>query len=306
MIYLFYGNKSFLIKDEIKKIMKNFDEVNISKYDLENDSINAVIDDSMTLSLFDDKKLVICENANMFTGNSSGASEVMLAYLNNPNPNTTLVLTVNHEKLDERKKITKLIKKIGEVKEFNQDINSFEAVKREFKDYNISASAINLLIDRVGKNPLILKQEIAKLKLYKDNNTITNEDILEVTHKKIDADIFKLIDYIVCNDKEHALELYYEMVKLNEEPIKVIIILANQFRLMYQSKNLLKRGLSEKAIAETLKVHPYRVKLALQNSRKYSSEMLLDYISDLADMDIDIKTGQIDKNLALKLFILKK
>ena len=129
MIYLFYGNKSFLIKDEIKKIMKNFDEVNISKYDLENDSINAVIDDSMTLSLFDDKKLVICENANMFTGNSSGASEVMLAYLNNPNPNTTLVLTVNHEKLDERKKITKLIKKIGEVKEFNQDINSFEAVK---------------------------------------------------------------------------------------------------------------------------------------------------------------------------------
>ena len=83
-------------------------------------------------------------------------------------------------------------------------------------------------------------------------------------------------------------------------------MLANQFRIMYQCKELLKKGLSEKDIATTLKIHPYRVKLAIQNSRKYSSELLLQYISDLADMDISIKTGQIDKALALELFILKK
>ena len=283
-----------------------FDDVNISKYDLENDSINMVIDDCMTLSLFDDKKLIICENANMFTAGSSNGSEHMEAYLTNPNPNTTLILTVNHEKLDERKKITKLLKKVGTIKAFNDDINSFDLVKNELQDYHISSSLISLLIDRVGKNPLILKREIEKLKLYKENKNITEEDILMVTHKKIDTDIFKLIDYIVQNDKDKALELYQEMVIQNEEPIKVIIMLANQFRLMYQSKNLLKRGLSEKDIAETLKVHPYRVKLALQNGRKYSIDVFLDYLSDLADMDIDIKTGKIDKNLALELFILKK
>ena len=75
---------------------------------------------------------------------------------------------------------------------------------------------------------------------------------------------------------------------------------------MYQSKELLKKGLSEKAIAETLKIHPYRVKLALQNSRSYDSKTLLKFISDLADIDINIKTGKINKDLALELFILQK
>ena len=119
-------------------------------------------------------------------------------------------------------------------------------------------------------------------------------------------DIFKLLDYIVQNDKNKALEIYYEMLKMNEEPIKIIIMLSNQFRIMYQSKELLKKGYSEKDIASTLKIHPYRVKLALQNGRKYTSSLLLKYLSELADMDMNIKTGKIDKSSALELFILKK
>ena len=64
-------------------------------------------------------------------------------------------------------------------------------------------------------------------------------------------------------------------------------------------------GYSEKDIASTLKIHPYRVKLAIQNSRNYSKETLLNYLYNLAIIDIDIKTGKINKDLALELFILK-
>ena len=181
-----------------------------------------------------------------------------------------------------------------------------EIVKECLKDYEISTNLISLLIDRVGDNPLILKNEIEKIKLYKDNKTITKEDIINVTTKKVDTDIFKLIDYIVSDNKSKALEIYYEMLKMNEEPIKIIIMLSNQFRIMYQAKELIKKGLSEKDIADILKIHPYRVKLAIQNGRKYSKETLLNYLSELADIDIDIKTGKINSNLALELFILKK
>ena len=306
MVYLLYGTEDFEIEEEIKKLSKGIDEMNISKYDLNNDMLSLAIEDAKTISLFGDKKLVIVDNANMFTGSTSKDSELIEEYLNHINENTTLVLIVHNDKLDTRKKITKLIKKVGKVQEFNDELDTTSLVRRLFKDYNIDYKTIQLFIDRVGNNPLIIQNEINKIKIYKNNDkNITEEDILNLTAKLIEIDIFKLIDYIVRKNKEKALELYYEMLKMNEEPIKIVVILANQFRIMYQSKELLKKGYSEKDIASTLKIHPYRVKLAIQNSRNYTSDILLKNLNALADIDIGIKTGTINKDLALELFILK-
>ena len=306
MVYLLYGTEDFEIEEEIKKLSKDIDEMNISKYDLNNDMLSLALEDAKTISLFSDKKLVIVDNANMFTGSTSKDSELIEEYLNHINENTTLVLIVHNDKLDTRKKITKLIKKVGKVQEFNDELDTTSLVRRLFKDYNIDYKTIQLFIDRVGNNPLIIQSEINKIKIYKDNDkNITEEDILNLTAKLIEIDIFKLIDYIVRKNKEKALELYYEMLKMNEEPIKIVVILANQFRIMYQSKELLKKGYSEKDIASTLKIHPYRVKLAIQNSRNYTSDILLKNLNALADIDIGIKTGTINKDLALELFILK-
>ncbi len=306
MVYLLYGTKEFGIEEEIKTLSKNIDEMNISKYDLNNDMLSLALEDAKTMSLFGDKKIVIIDNANMFTGITSKDSEKIEDYLNHINENTILIFVVHNDKLDSRKKITKLIKEKGKIKEFNDELDSTNLVRRLFKDYNIEYSTIKLLIDRVGNNPLILQNEINKIKIYKENDkTITDEDILNLTVKLIEIDIFKLIDYIIKKDKEKALELYYEMLKMNEEPIKIVVILANQFRIMYQSKELLKKGYSEKDIASILKIHPYRVKLAIQNSRNYTSETLLKHLNNLADIDIGIKTGTLNKDLALELFILK-
>lgn len=306
MVYLLYGTKDFQIEEEIKKLSKSLDEMNISKYDLNNDMLSLAIEDAKTMSLFGDKKLVIVDNANMFTGSTSKDSEIIEKYLNHINENTTLVLIVHNDKLDTRKKITKLVNKVGKVMAFNDELDMTSLVRRLLKDYNIDYKTIKLFLDRVGNNPLIIQSEINKIKIYKGNDkNITDEDILNLTTKLIEIDIFKLIDYIIRKDKEKALELYYEMLKMNEEPIKIIVILANQFRIMYQSKELLKKGYSEKDIASILKIHPYRVKLAIQNSRNYTSEVLLKNLNDLADIDIGIKTGTLNKDLALELFILK-
>jgi DNA polymerase-3 subunit delta len=306
MVYLLYGTKDFQIDEEIKQIYQNTNEMNINKYDLNNDLTSLMIDDAETYSLFEGNKIIIADNANMFTGSTSKDSEIIENYLNHINPNTTIIFIVHNDKIDERKKITKLIKKIGTINSFNDELNPSTLVKKLFKDYTIDYNTINLFLDRVGNNPLIIQNEINKIKIYKDKNkNITSEDIINLTTKIIEIDIFKLIDYIVKKDKEHALELYYEMIKMNEEPLKIVIMLANQFRIMYQSKELLKKGFSEKDIASILRIHPYRVKLAIQNSRSYESKTLLKYLNDLSDIDIGIKTGKIDKDLALELFILK-
>jgi DNA polymerase-3 subunit delta len=82
-------------------------------------------------------------------------------------------------------------------------------------------------------------------------------------------------------------------------------MIANQIRIMYQTKELYKRGYTEKDIASNLDIHPYRIKLALEKSREYESSKLLNYLNELADLDINIKSGLIDKKLGLELFILQ-
>ena len=94
MVYLLFGTKDYSINNEIKKICKNIDDMNISRYDLNNDLTSLVIEDAKTISLFGDKKIVIADNANMFTASTSKDSEIIEDYLKNINEYTDLIFIV--------------------------------------------------------------------------------------------------------------------------------------------------------------------------------------------------------------------
>lgn len=312
MLYVIYGNEMFLIKKQIDKILNEIklESININKYDLENTLLDTIIDDANSISLFNDKKIIIVDNAYIYTGTTNKKllkqnNELLEKYLLNLNPNTILIFTVINEKLDVRKKIVKLSKEKGTVIECNKSNNINETVKKMFDNYHVDNKDINLIIDRVGNNLSILEQEINKIKTYKGNDlNINHDDIINLTNKNIDTDLFVLIENIVTNNKEKAIESYSEMIKLGEEPIVLLISLANQFRIIYQVKKLSEQGYSEYKIADFLNIHSYRVKKALEKKYLFTDEKLLYYIEKLADLDFDIKSGKIDKNLGLELFIL--
>lgn len=312
MIYLLYGLEDFLIHREIKEIIKKeeIDEINLNHYDLETHSLKEIIEDAVTISLFGEKKAIIIENSYIFTSSNNKKLpeqplECLTDYLEHPNPSTILLFIVNKETIDSRKKIVTQLKKVGKVFEFVPLENEVSFVTNMLKPYYMQLSDYSFFINRVGHNLSLLEQEIEKLKIYKNEVLeITRQDILDITCKTVDIDIFTLIEDIVLKNKEKALESYTEMIKLGEEPIKIIIMLANQFRIMYQAKQLLKRGYSEKNIASHLDIHPYRVKLALEKSRKFQEEDLLSYLKQLANLDYEIKSGKMDKNIGLELFIL--
>lgn len=311
MNYLFYGTESYLMKKEIVQILKTagIDAIDQSNYDLEETMLSAIIEDAETVSLFSSKKAIIVENSFIFTAMQKKREEqntdLLINYLKHANPDTILIFCVSEEKIDERKKITKLMKEIGKVQCFAplEQVNSF--AKQAFEDYEIDYKTIDLLVERVGKDLNLLIREIEKLKLYKmEEKKIEKKDVLNLTSVQENIDIFELIEAIVSKDKEKAITIYHNMLKMNEEPIKIIVMLANQFRLIYQAKELYQRGHTEKDIASILNVHPYRIKLALGKGRGYQSDMLLAYLGQLADLDIGIKSGMLEKELGLELFIL--
>lgn len=311
MLYLFYGLEKFLINKQIKQVINehNIDDINIVTYNLDEDKIKDFIEDASTISMFGDKKLIIGENATFLTGSGKlDDSDLKLVedYIKNINPDTIIILVVNNDKLDERKKIVKNIANISTKREFNKNLNINNIVRDMFDNYKIDANDLNYFIDRVGKDLLMLEKESEKLKIFKiEEKIITKDDITNLTTQNIDIDIFGLIEKIVAKDKSKALEIYHEMLKHNEEPIKIIVMLSNQFRIIYQAKVMYQKGYTEANIASELKIHPYRIKLALEKGRKFDNEILLTYLKRLADLDISIKSGTIDKELGLELFIIE-
>lgn len=313
MIYLLYGTNYFLIKREIEKIKleNNIESIDINNYNLENTILDNILDDAITLSLFSQKKMIIVDNSYIFTSSvrKKGLDhniDLLNKYIENPNPDTILIFVVNEEKIDDRKKIVKLIKINGKVIEFNEVKNIDTFIKNELNDYKMDAITINSFVNRVGDNLAIITSEIEKLKLYKnDDKIITKDDVFNVCSEQIDVDMNELTNSIVSKNISKSLKIYNELIKQGEEPLQIIIRLANQFRIIYQSKELTKKGYSNKDIADILGIHPYRVKKALEISYKFPSKELLSILKKLSRIDEGIKMGNMDKNIALEQFILE-
>jgi len=309
MNYLLYGTEKFLIDKEIKNIINKheIEEINISKYDLETNTIKEILDDVTTVSLFSSNKLIIVENSFIFSRTTKKIDNIELLenYLKQYNSDSIILFVNPNEKLDSVKKIVKLIKENGKILEFNPTKNINSLVKNMFEDYKLENGCIELLINRVGKNLNLIYQEVEKLKIYKiEDKYIFKADILNLTTEIIDIDIFKFVDDIINKNKKDAIITYKELLKLNEEPVKIIALIASKFRLMFQACSLTKKGYTEEQISEILDIHKYPVHLAIVAGYKYNPKILLKYLNDLADLDIGIKTGEKDKELALELFIL--
>ena len=91
---------------------------------------------------------------------------------------------------------------------------------------------------------------------------------------------------------------------MKEEPIKLLALITSNYRLYYQCKILAQKGYSGQQIAKTINVHPYRVKLALNQVRQYELGQLLNIINNCAETDYKLKSSYMDKHLILELFIL--
>lgn len=312
-IYLIYGNEHYLINKELSKIIDNSNVAtdNIIKYNLEVQNVSEVLDEACTVGMFSDLKLIICENCSFLTG--EGKKEIdhdidsLIKYINNPFDDVIIVFIVNNEKLDERKKITKELKRLSKVIECNKqdshNLNNY--ILKYFNDngYEIENNLVRLIIDKVKYDLANIINECDKLMEYKDSDkVITKEDVDNVVRQTIEDNIFELTNAILDKKSAKAIKIYNDLILMGEEPIMLIVMIANQFRLILQVKLMIKNGYKEREMASIIKEHPYRVKLAF--SSNYSEEELINNIKALYKLDSDIKNGRIDKNFGLELFLL--
>jgi DNA polymerase-3 subunit delta len=121
----------------------------------------------------------------------------------------------------------------------------------------------------------------------------------------LEQNIFVLVDNIVQRKIDAAFRIYYDLLKQNEEPIKILSILSGQFRLIYQVKELARKGYGQQQIAGYIKVHPFRVKLAAGQAKLFKDEELTEIMQMLAEADYQSKTGGMNKELIIEMFLFR-
>ncbi|MCX7570792.1 DNA polymerase III subunit delta [Tumebacillus sp. DT12] len=317
-VYLLYGMEALLIDEMVTSIQQRalpggIDDFNSMKFHYDEQPVQLAVQEAETLPFMSERKFVLIHNCGAFTTAKSPRvdhnTDALQAYLENPAPYSTVVITVGAEKLDERKKLTKTAQKTAVVVPF-QALKENECrdwvigeVKRQ--KAAITGDGVNRLILSVGTNLRLLRSEIEKLALYAgEGGTITEEVVDDLATRTMEQNVFVFIDEVVRLRVDRAMRMMYDLLKNREEPIKLLFLITRQIRIMFQIKVQTGRGYTMQQVAQQIGVHPYAAKIAGEQGHSYTPKQLERLLFELADLDYKIKTGQIGDRAALEMFLL--
>ncbi|AEH47158.1 DNA polymerase III subunit delta [Parageobacillus thermoglucosidasius] len=318
-LYLLYGTESFLLTETYELLIRTVlteeeREFNVSVYDCEETPVQAALEDAETFPFLGEKRVIIVKNPYFFTAEKEKEIthdlKKLESYITSPSPFSIVVFVGAYEKLDERKKITKLMKEHAEVFIANplaeKELREWMMERVRQNGAMMEENAVDALLQTAGTNLMTLANELDKLALFVGpGGMIRQETVENLVSRTLEQNVFVLVEKVTKRQIAEALQVFYDLLENNEEPLKILALLANQFRLLYQVKWLAAKGYGQQQIASILKVHPFRIKLAMGQAALFSEEELMKAIQQIAEADYEMKSGAMDRQLIMELLLMK-
>ena len=322
MIHLVYSNQSSEIKKVIKAIAKQSlperDDMNFVRYDGNNTLIQEIIDDANYVPLGYDKKVVAVDNCYFLMKpkprnkiESDQDYKTLISYIKNPNPDCDLILTVPTAEVDKNSELFKLIEANAKVtvindptiKEWNEYVRKVvnDSIEKN-PGSKMDSDALMELVDRTAGDIPLLKNSIIKLFLYTKH--VRYEDVLLLVTRPLEDNTFQIFNYLLDGENEKAIGLFRDLQVSNVEPVTLISMLGNQFRLLNQVVFLSKKSMTNDEIANELKIKPIRVQILKKKTFNMSEKAIHKALDDLFNLDLQIKSGLVDRFYAFELFLI--
>jgi DNA polymerase-3 subunit delta len=219
---------------------------------------------------------------------------------------TTTILVLLDESLKPQNSLLKVLSPLASVKMFpvlkgdNLKLWCQKRVKQT--GGHISEGAASLLTALVGEDLWAITSEIDKLLLYSEGRPITEVDVQAVVSQASQASIFRLVDAILEGRSTEAIKLLHRLFDDGLHPAYILVMITRQFRLALQARELYSEGLKLPEIKQQLG-QTFVTEKALAQGRQYSQQQLEKAYRQLLDVDLSIKRGKIDSELALDLLV---
>lgn len=307
-VYLLYGEEAYLkkqYKDKLRNAMVSPDDsMNYAYYEGKGIPVNEVIDLAETLPFFAERRLIVLEDTGFF----KSASPELADYIKEM-PDTTAMIFVETE-IDKRGKLYKAVQNCGRVIEMGRQDETtlirwvLGNVKRENKQ--ISEQTVRHFLTKVGTDMENIQKELEKLFCYTlEQDSITIDDVESICTTQITNRIFDMVNAVADKEQKKALDYYYDLLALKEPPMRVLFLLTRQFKLLLEVKVLDRQNYDRRTISEKTGLSPFVVGKYQMQAKTFTDVQLRSILEDSAQIEEDVKTGNLNDILGVELFIIK-
>ncbi len=306
--YLLYGEEGFLKRQCKHKLLEALnpqgDTMNMAVFQGKKIEVGPLIELAETMPFFAERRIILVEDSGFFKNKCDQLADYMKRA-----PEYLHMIFVE-DQVDKRSRMYKVVGKIGRVAEFA--VQSEKILMRwalgifSKGGRKITQRDMELFMATVGTDMGNIYQEAEKLLCYTmGRDRICAQDIEAVCVPRIANKIFDMVRAVSERNQKKALDLYEDLLALKEPPMRILYLLARQFRQLMQTKEMLKEGRGQQEISKTLGIPSFAAKNCIRCAQGYPDGELRRAAEDFACAEEDVKTGRLGDVLSVELLIVK-
>lgn len=307
-VYLLYGEEAYLKNQYRQKLLSALvpegDTMNLHIYEDTDISVREIIDLAETMPFFAEYRIIVLKDSGLF----KKGGEELAEYIPGMPESTIMIFT--EKEVDKRSKLFKTVKDQGRAVEFPaQDENTLQKwilgiLKKESK--KITQQTLLLFLEKTGTDMENISSEIEKLVCYTmGREVITSEDVEEVCTTRVTSRIFDMVGAVAEKKQEKALELYYDLLTLKEPPMRILFLIARQFNMLLQVKELKQKGADNRQIGERVGLPPFIAGKYVAQCSGFKTEELKRAIEECVAAEEAVKTGRMNDVMSVEILIVK-
>nr|WP_315122904.1 DNA polymerase III subunit delta [uncultured Capnocytophaga sp.] len=296
-IYFLMGEEPYFIdtvseyldKHVLEEDQKGFDQLVLYGQDV---TVPAIIDYARRFPMMAERQVIIIKEAQ----NLKSTIDLLVPYVENPTPTTTLVFCYKYESLDKRKKLVKALEKnkscvvLESKKLYENQIATWLPDVLKKKHLSIQPKATQMLVDFLGTDLSRIQNEVNKLALIVPENTEVTPDIIE---KNIgiskEFNNYELKSALAVKDTYKATRILKHFAdNPKDNPLVVTLsVLYGFFQQLLSFHGLTDQ--SDRSVMATVKVPIFAIKDLRSAAQHYPMKKVSSIIAALRSIDVKSK-----------------
>ncbi|WP_322511293.1 DNA polymerase III subunit delta [Chloroflexus sp.] len=312
MIYLFYGPNELARSEAVAELRASLPaevaDLNISVLDGRKLTIEQLVAACEAHPFLAERRLVIVYDA-LKHSKAGKAREELRDYCERV-PATCDLVFVEQDEVDRRHLLFTYLSKRGAVREFpllsGQELLRWIERRAETLQTKIDPAAAQRLVDLAGNESRALANELAKLATYVGKGgTIDQAAVDRLVTDQQEQNLFAFLDDLSARRLGAALRGARALIEDGQAPPYVLFMLARQIRILLHVKQLVGQRRRPDDIASELGLKPFVARKATEQARDFTAAELITAHDRLIELDHAIKTGKIQAETALELFVVE-
>lgn len=184
------------------------------------------------------------------------------------------------------------------------DLPDWIRARARLRGVKLDAGAVQDLAEFIGDDLRLIDQELMKLGDYAAGRAVTRDDVRALVPATRAANVFELVDALGSGDGPTAGRRMHHALNVDgEPPLRLLAMIARQYRLLIQVKALQAQGARPQEIAQNLNIGEWTVPRFINQANRHTFDQLERAMERVLAADEAIKTGRLTDHEALDILL---